>query len=125
MSIWSFTKTYERYRIPILMGCPGMSDRINQGNPPVTYRKRAICSCKKCGNTFRSLIKATECCLGLKDLRTILSVGKPCSDARHTGVPASITQTVQHQLSLTGSGHFCRLGCCDFSQKFDKHRCNR
>jgi hypothetical protein len=30
---------------------------------------------------------------------------------------------VQYQLSLTGSGDFCRLGCCDFSDKFAKHTC--
>lgn len=35
------------------------------------------------------------------------------------------TQSVQHQLSLTGSGDFCRRGCCDFSQKFIKTTCNR
>jgi hypothetical protein len=33
--------------------------------------------------------------------------------------------TIQHQLSLTGSGDFCRLGCCDFSQKYAKHTCKK
>ena len=33
------------------------------------------------------------------------------------------TRIIQHQLSLFGSGDFCRLGCCDFSDKFAKHEC--
>ena len=39
--------------------------------------------------------------------------------------PDSQVRNVQHQLSLTGSGNFCRLGCCDFSDKFAKHECRR
>jgi hypothetical protein len=84
-----------------------------------------ICSCKTCGSTSRSLMKATECCLGLRKQRTILSVGKPCSDPRDINVPARVTQTVQHQLSLKGSGDFCRLGCCNFAEIYAKNRCNR
>jgi hypothetical protein len=118
-------KDDECHLILILMGCPGMSDTNSQGNPPVSHRKRAICICKTCGSTSRSLLKATECCLGLRKQRTILSVGKPCSDPRDINIPARVTQTVQHQLSLTGSGDFCRRGCCDFSQKFAKTSCNR
>ena len=32
---------------------------------------------------------------------------------------------VQHQLSLRGSGDFCRLGCCDFSDIYAKHECKK
>ena len=42
-----------------------------------------------------------------------------------TDNPDNQVRTVQHQLSLTGSGEFCRLGCCDFSQKFAKHTCRK
>ena len=88
-------------------------------------KHRQICRCRKCGNTYRSLMKATACCLGRQTPVAILTTGRPSSEARDPAVPASRAQTVQHQLSLTGSGHFCRLGCCDFSQKYEKHRCIR
>lgn len=101
-----------------------MSDNGKTRRPPHLLR-RAICTCETCGSTSRSLIEATECCLGSRKQRTILSVGEPCSATSDTGVAASRTQTVQHQLSLTGSGHFCRLGCCDFSEKYAKHECKR
>ena len=42
-----------------------------------------------------------------------------------TDNPDNQVRNVQHQLSLTGSGNFCRLGCCDFSDKFAKHECRR
>jgi len=103
-----------------------MSDKNKPGAPPIfSVPSRSLCICKKCGKQFRSLMNATNCCLGLNTQRTIVSLGEPCSDARDNSVPASITETVQHQLSLKGSGDFCRLGCCDFSQKFEKNRCNR
>ena len=44
-----------------------------------------------------------------------------CCDA--TDNPDNQVRHVQHQLSLKGSGDFCRLGCCDFSEKFAKHTC--
>jgi|SaaInlStandDraft_1057018.scaffolds.fasta_scaffold32271_1 hypothetical protein len=101
-----------------------MSDRKRPGSPPQLL-SRAICKCKTCGSTSRSLMKATECCLGLRKQRTILSVGKPCSDPRDIHIPARVTETVQHQLSLNGSGDFCRLGCCNFAEIYAKNRCNR
>ena len=103
-----------------------MSDKNKPGAPPIlSVPSRSLCICRKCAKRFAKLMDATTCCIGLKTQRTILSVGEPRSDARGTGVPASITETIQHQLSLTGSGDFCRLGCCDFSQEFVKNRCNR
>ena len=49
---------------------------------------------------------------------------------RRNKTPDSILKTgetriVQHQLGLLGSGDFCRLGCCDFSQKYAKHTCKK
>jgi hypothetical protein len=39
--------------------------------------------------------------------------------------PDNQVRNVQHQLSLRGSGDFCRLGCCDFSDIFAKHECKK
>ena len=42
-----------------------------------------------------------------------------------TDNPDNQVRHVQHQLSLKGSGDFCRLGCCDFSDIYAKHTCKR
>jgi hypothetical protein len=84
-------------------------------------RGLAVSTCRYCAQRYKSLMQATSCCLG-----------KRRRAARDIHVPASRPQKeiqsnsgVQHQLSLNGSGDFCRLGCCDFSQKFAKHSCKR
>jgi len=103
-----------------------MSGRKSAPQPPfLKVASRSLCVCKTCGSQFKSLMAATECCLGSNKHRTILSGGEPCSATNDTSVVASRTETVQHQLSLTGSGDFCRRGCCDFSLKFTKTSCNR
>jgi len=86
-------------------------------------RGLAVSTCSYCNKQYLKLILATSCCLGerrraARDARISASSPQPIQeDLKEEGV--------QHQLSLTGSGDFCRLGCCDFSQKYAKTSCKK
>ena len=74
----------------------------------------------------RSMSKLCESCKRLIKLFGTNEFAVPwrCT-CNATDNPENQVRNVQHQLSLTGSGNFCRLGCCDFSIKFAKHTCRK
>ena len=75
------------------------------------------------GSRFMNYIYCSECNTVDFDAQFAYYFhGTTCCVTDH---PDNQVSTVQYQLSLKGSGDFCRLGCCDFSQKWDKHTCKR
>ena len=72
----------------------------------------------------RSMTELCESCKRLIELYGTNEFAVPwrCT-CNATPNPVNRVKSVQHQLGLFGSGDYCRLGCCDFSEKFAKHEC--
>ena len=98
-------------------------------------KAKNLCECKRCNRWIRfgvTLVTVESAAVGgsmtkptcKNRVRTTLKCRRSC--CRKPGnFDAGADDTKQHQLSLTGSGDFCRLGCCDFSEKFAKHTCKK